>query len=234
VDILPETDLPLYLDPYAFKVGSSTTAIECNNLVVDYFDTVLQCIRDGKHVRGRGLLDSLGEPNETRFGLSIAKAQGRGVGRQQASTVYDKLADSKAVKTGMLRDLSDCELLIPGISQDKISDITTNIVRGRLATFTLRQCRKHGVPTKRVERGVARSEEHHDWANAYAELLLFENKPLILVPKWMARRQIAANHQEYYMGFRVGLSPARTPSEWKWINQSPEKWQEKGYKSLAQ
>lgn len=201
VDILPETDLPLYLDPYAFKVGTSDLAIECNNLVVDYFDTVLQCVCTNNRFRGRQLLDNLGEPDETRLGVSGEKPQGRGVGRHQAKALYDKLADSLAAKTGLLRDLSDCELMIPGISQDKISDITTNIIREELATFTTEQCRIYGIPMRRVSRGVAWSEELHNWVNAYADLPMYNGSHLLLVPKWMVRRHIAVDHQEYYQHF---------------------------------
>jgi hypothetical protein len=201
VDILLTADLPLYIDPYAFKVGISDTAIECNNLVIDYFETILECIRTDRHFRGRELLSQLSEPNETRLGVSSDKPQGRGVGRHQAGLVYDRLAKSEAVTTGLLRDLSDCELLIPGISQDKISDIATNVIRAVLAKFTTKQCFKHGVPTKLVPRGPAWSEGQHGWVNDYARLPIYRNGPLILVPKWMVRRHIAADHQEYYSKF---------------------------------
>jgi hypothetical protein len=201
VDVLLTTDLPVYIDPYAFKVGSDDSAVVCNNLVVDFFETILDCIRTGRDYHGRRLLDNLNEPNETRLGVSSASPQGRGVGKLQAGQVYDKLAKSEAVKTGLLRDLSDCELLIPGISQDKISDITTNIIRGELAAFTSEQCFKHGVPLRRVPRGVAWLEDQHAWKNDSAFLPLFENSPIILIPRWMVRRKIAADHQEYYRDF---------------------------------
>ncbi len=201
VDILLTTDLPVYVDPYAFKVGLDDKAVVCNNLVVDFFETILDCIRTGRDHRGRRLLDNLNEPNETRLGVSSTSPQGRGVGKLQAGQVYDKLAKSEAVKTGLLRDLSDCELLIPGISQDKISDITTNIIRGELAAFTAEQCFKYGVPLRRIPRGVAWLEDQHAWKNDTAFLPIYENSPIILIPRWMIRRKIAADHQEYYRDF---------------------------------
>lgn len=201
VDILPDTDLPLYIDPYAFKVGTSDFAATCNNLVIDFFDTVVDSIRHGSNQRAFDLLTNLREPNEVHLGVSAAKSQGRGLGREQASTLYHRLADSKAAKSGLLRDLSDCELLIPGISHDKISDITTNIIRGELAKFTKSQCQKYGVPTKQVERGIAWLEDQHCWKNDYAHLPIYNEAPILLVPKWVVRRELAVDHHEYYGKF---------------------------------
>ena len=84
-----------------------------------------------------GCYPGLREPNQTRFGLSRGdRPHGRGVGADQALELYDALSQSAAVQTGLLKDLEDCELLIPGISSDKISDITTNIIRPNLIEYT--------------------------------------------------------------------------------------------------
>ncbi len=62
--------------------------------------------------------------------------------------MYKKLKESRAAKSGVLRDLSDCELMIPGIGHDKISDITINIIRQKLVGFTELQCRLHRIPSR--------------------------------------------------------------------------------------
>ncbi|MGL6073840.1 MAG: hypothetical protein ACRC8S_06725 [Fimbriiglobus sp.] len=201
VDILLQTDLPLYIDPYSFKICQNTTAIDCNNLVVDFFSTVVDCIRQKKDRKGQGLLNMLNEPNETRFGVSSKQSNGRGVGRMQSNAIYERLKESLAVQTGMLKDLSDCELLIPGISEDKISDITTNIIMKRLADFTDQQCRNYKITTRQVAAGPAWDEQINGWTSRYFNLPSYQGKPIVLVPKWMVRRAIAANHQEYYRDF---------------------------------
>ena len=83
---------------------------------------------------------------ETRLGQSIGKAKGRGVGPHQVRGLYQAFAESKAVETGLLTDLSDCGLFIDGIRNDKISDITTNIIRRKLVEFTKEECLKWDVP----------------------------------------------------------------------------------------
>ncbi len=128
VDIFIDGDKPLYVDPYVFKVRDDAWSVECNNLIVDFFSTVVLAIRNQNTAYARRLLEHLNEPKETHLGVSRSSFSGKGVSGKQAGDLYYRLRNSKAVKTGHLKDLSDCELMIPGIGFDKVSDITTNII----------------------------------------------------------------------------------------------------------
>ena len=152
-DVLLDTDVLLFVDPYSFKINDGDWYVECNNLVVDFFQQVLDAIRAGDAYRVRSLLFKLREPNATHLGHSAGSPNGRGVGHVQADALYQRLRDSKAFQTGLLRDLTDCELLIHGISNDKISDIATNVVNMKLIEFTQDQCRRWGISMSRVESG---------------------------------------------------------------------------------
>ena len=70
---------------------------------------------------------------------------------------------SRAVTSGRVTDISDCELMIPGISFDKVSDITTNIIREKLILYTQEQCRLHGIPMKLVPSGKTWSPIEKRW-----------------------------------------------------------------------
>jgi len=201
VDICLTTDIPLYVDPYAFKIGMDLWSIECNNLVVDFFQNVIDSIKSDDHTRARFLLSNLHEPNTTHLGLSRGRPRGRGVGGEQAMDLYEKLRQSKAVKSGILRDLSDCELMIPGIGHDKVSDITINIIRQKLVRFTEFQCRQYKLPCRRVQSGPFWCPEAAGWRNEYAHLPIYDGKPVILIPKLAVRYKVAPDHQEYYSKF---------------------------------
>jgi len=201
VDIPLNTDIPLYVDPYAFKIGLDLWSIECNNLVVDYFQNVVDSIRAADHDRVRFLLSNLHEPNSTHLGLSRGRPRGRGVGGDQAIDVYKKLKESRAAKSGVLRDLSDCELMIPGIGHDKISDITINIIRQKLVGFTELQYRLHRIPSRLVQAGPSWCPELASWRNGYGRLPIYLGRPVVLVPKQSVRYRPAADHQEYYHKF---------------------------------
>jgi len=201
VDVPVGADLLLFVDPYSFTLEADPWFIECNNLVVDYFAMLIDSIRTGRIDNARHLLSNLHEPEDTHLGFARTGSPGRGIGRNQANDLLDALTNSKAVQTGALDDLSDCELLIPGISADKISDITTNIIREQLLEYTEAQCALHGIATSRVQGGVHWDLGNHQWANRYANLPLINGRRLVFIPKACVRFRPAITANEFYNKF---------------------------------
>ena len=111
-----------------------------------FFREVLRWIRDGYPEKAVALLGVLREPNETHIGLSQAKAQGRGVGREKDRDLGEALIRSEAAKSGLLEDLEDTILMVEGVGPDTISDITTNIIREPLINYTRHACTFYGIP----------------------------------------------------------------------------------------
>ncbi len=159
---------------------------------------MVDSIRGGNLARARDLLGNLHEPNQTRLGQSSRRPQGRGVGSQQALDVYRAFAKSKAVETGLLKDLSDCELFIEGIGHDKISDITTNIIRRKLIEFTKEQCQKWLVPMQPSPTGPWWDQDRKWWRSSYGNLPVYRGHPLILVPKRSVRYTMAIDDRKFY------------------------------------
>lgn len=145
VDVNTDKDMQLFIDPYVFSKRSDAWSTLCHESILSFFQSVLDAIRSGDDLRGRNLLDNLHEPNETCLGLSRAHPAGRGVGQNQADDLFDRLKNSKAVQSGLLEELSDCELFIERFGPDKISDVTTNIVRSHLISYTETQCELNNI-----------------------------------------------------------------------------------------
>jgi hypothetical protein len=198
VDILIDTDIRLYVDPFALSVEEDEWSRECNDLVVDFFQHLVDSIRGGNLSHASDLLSNLHEPNQTRLGLSKRKARGRGVGPGQSRDVYQAFANSKAVETGVLKDLSDCELFIDGIGHDKISDMTTNVIRRKLIEFTKEQCQKWNVPMVLSPTGPCWDQDHKSWRCYYDYLPVYRGEPLILVPKRSVRYVMAIDDRKFY------------------------------------
>lgn len=199
VDVFIDDDKPLYIDPYVFKVRNDTWSVECNNLIVDFFNTVVIAIKNEEITYAKKLLEQLNEPKETHLGVSQLSVSGKGVSGKQAGDLYEKLKKSKAVKTGHLKDLSDCELMIPGIGFDKISDITTNIIRERLIEYTQAQCDLHNIPIQNVPSGKIWNCTEKRWHNgSYTNLPVADGKKIILVPKYAVVFKPSLSSQELY------------------------------------
>jgi hypothetical protein len=202
VDILVDTDIPLFVDPFAFKIGDDDWSKECNDLVISFFQELIDALRAGNQSKARELLANLHEPNETRLGVSRPKPselpQGRGIGNKQANSLYSAFAKSEAVKTGILTDLSDCELFIDGISNDKISDITINIIRRKLVKFTQEQCRLWDIPMELKPTGPCWDDDAREWRGGFEHLPVYRGFPILLVPKRAIRYRMAVDYSEYY------------------------------------
>lgn len=198
VDIPLDTDIRLFVDPYALTVAQDEWLKACGDMVVNYFQKLVNAIRKNDTTAAMKLLSNLHEPNDTHLGLSRGTPSGRGVGSGQAQDLHDTFARSKAVKTGKLRDLTDCELMIPGISSDKISDVTINIIRAALIEYTEQQCAMLKIPLENVASGLFWNPKTANWENSYVNLPVYNDERIVLVPKAAVRYRLAANHAEYY------------------------------------
>lgn len=199
VDIFINDDMPLYIDPYVFKIRYDEWSIECNNLIVDYFGTVINAIKNRRKSFAKQLLQLLSEPVETHLGVSQSSVLGRGIGRKQADSLYDKLSTSEAVRSGQVTDISDCELMIPKVGFDKVSDITTNIIREKLISYTQEQCKLHGIPMCSVPSGKIWSAVEKRWLNGkYVDLPVVDGNKILLVPKHIVVRKMTLSSNELY------------------------------------
>jgi hypothetical protein len=203
VDIPLNRDIALFLDPFAISQRPDRWSQDAHAHLLAFFQKVIDCIRANRHDEARQLLQHLREPNETRFGLSRGRPQGAGIGSYQADQLFLALRASNAVKTGFLSSLEECELMIEGIGWDKISDLTTNVIRGKLAQYTLEQCELHRVTTREVALGPYFSLDAQDWVSEYLRLPVVANRPILLVPKAVARFESSYDHQYYYRHFAL-------------------------------
>jgi hypothetical protein len=133
------------------------------------------------------------------LGLSKGNPAGRGVSGKQALDLYDTLARSQAAQSGVLEELAECDLFVEGIGPDKISDITTNIIRKLLIDYTQAQCALHGIELRgEYPTGRYWDMDSRSWRSGYAAVPVSGQKRLILVPKYSVRRNMALDSQEFY------------------------------------
>jgi hypothetical protein len=201
VDVPAGADIPLFVDPFALSQRPDAWSRDAHATLLAFFQRVVDSVRKGAESEALALLQYFKEPNETRLGLSRSRSAGAGVGGYQAGQLFGVLRASSAVKTGFLKSLQDCELVVEGIGRDKISDLTTNIIRGHLADYTRDQCHLHGIPLKSLPLPPFYSIAKEAWVSDYFELPDADGTPLLLVPKVIARFDPAYDHRAYYREF---------------------------------
>ena len=198
VDVDLARDAPLFIDPFAISQRLDSLSQECHLTLQAFFQRIVDSIRAGELEDARALLLQLREPNETRLGYSTMRPQGAGIGTMQAGQLFDALRSSTAVQTGFLKSLEECELMIDGVARDKLSDLTTNVIRSHLAGYTRDQCGLFDFPVRAVAMPPCFDRETGLWKSHYLDLPVWEGKPLLLVPKFFVRYDPAYEAGNYY------------------------------------
>lgn len=184
VDIDLSTDIPLFIDPYFLAQRNDPWSISASRTIRSFFQQLINLIRAGSTAQARELFIHLGEPNETCLGLSQGVPQGRGVGAEDSDKIFESLLESAAVQSGIVEDIEDCRVFVPGIDKDKTSDMATNIIRKHLIKYTQNQCRLWGMPLQEnVPSGYVWERHSREWINDYTEMFVVDGRKILLTPK---------------------------------------------------
>jgi len=201
LDIYANQDIAVFLDPYGISAMGTSWARECESQIATYFQYLIDSIQRGDKRTTKQLLNALHEVDEVGIGYSSTEPKGRGIGVVQAKQIQEAFENSEAAKSGDIKDIADCALLIPGVNRDKISDITANILKRQLVLFTQEQCKKHNIPMKKVPVEDAFDFTSFTFKSYFAELPVVNGKPKILLPISAVRRKPELSKDKYYRNF---------------------------------
>lgn len=199
VDVRLDTDIKVFVDPSAIRALPSVWGTECVSLLQHFFETLLTRIKKGKDSEAISLLASLNERNEFHLGFSSGKSRGRALGTKSAGLVWKALAQSKAAKSALLKDIEDVCLMIHGIDKDIVSDAVCNIIRGPLLRYTHEACAYYGIPmVPDVDSGPIWNAKTEAWEHQLISLPVTPQGKLVLVPKIIVRHRLWYRSGEYY------------------------------------
>jgi hypothetical protein len=184
VDIDTDRDIPLFLDPSFLGLRPDAWSRSASRTLRNFFETFVALMRAKQEDRARELFQHLHEPNETCLGLSKGPPQGNAIGDVDGEKLFQSIAQSRAIDTGVIEDLEDFRLFVEGIDKDKISDMTTNIIRRHLIEYTQNQCALWGISLQEnTQTGFWWCPATRTWENAFAAMLVVEGKKILLTPK---------------------------------------------------
>jgi len=200
VDVDVRKDVAVYIDPRALRLLRTQWGQECVSLVQDFFASVLAAVQRQDEAEGISLLSGLHEPNETHLGLSRGRSAGSGIGEDLAAALWVSLSDNEAVRSsGLLEDLEETALLVTNIDRDRISDITTNIIREPLIRYTQAMAAYYGIAlVDGIDSGPLWSPSTGSWESRHVRLPVVPSGKLLLVPKAIVRRKLDFNYSDYF------------------------------------
>ena len=130
VDVDTATDNPIFIDPRMIRTQKGDFFERCTACLISYFAEVLTAIKVNDTNRVRKLMQRLGEPNETHLGYSKGPSRGRGLRGVKGESIADSITRSRAA-TRASKTLRNTFFMVPGVEEDLLSDMTTQIARRR-------------------------------------------------------------------------------------------------------
>jgi hypothetical protein len=151
-DPILSIDTRLFIDPFLLYAAETGDFVGSHAEVIAFFNSVFKKVAAAGgdttsiHWRHAEALLTFPEVPELCLGYTATGTKGAGSGQGFARTITVALWD--AVKAGVkeLRHFEEIGILGEGIGADRISDITSCLIRRRLATYTERICQAHNVP----------------------------------------------------------------------------------------
>ncbi len=202
VDIYVERDIPLFLDPNFIHKGEDRWCQEASSTVNNFFQTVVNLIIANETEEARAIFQHLNEPRETHLGLAQPGNSGVGVTSTNADEIFNNILESRAIETGLVEDLEDCRIFVKNFDKDRLSDLTTNIIRKQLVEYTISQCKAHGIGlTSDVASGFFWNKMEAGWEQSFSEALIIQDKKILLVPKRIVSHSRRYTSEQFYNHF---------------------------------
>lgn len=179
-----------FLNPYEIERVNSYVAKRATAVAIDFFETIRKAIISGELRRAHNLFCGyLTEPKETCLGYSLYGVAGRGIG-ELAEYILGEICEDNAFLCKTMRRIEDIKLFIPQISNDRVSDLYTNVIRKVLIDYTCEQCELYKIPMKEKVSAMYWDDTSHSWVKTIEKQYIcpVDNQPKLLIPKSFIKR----------------------------------------------
>jgi hypothetical protein len=144
-----DEDIPLSLDPFLMWKSPSLQDNALHTSLVNSFNQLGHLVRKGKKDEAAKTLIALSECEQVGLGFSQTRA-GRRIGPGTANDILNLFEAIPQVADGGFTHFEQIQLLVDGVSKDRVSDIACNYLMSFLIDFTIDQCQRLGIPTQDV------------------------------------------------------------------------------------
>ena len=191
-DPILHQDTLLFIDPFAVFKSNDDLFKDSYSEIMYFFQQAFELIATSggnkNHLSYKKAESMLLFPEVNALCLGYSKTrQGSGTGPQWAKTLTANINYIISRGVTHLSHFEELGILCEGIGPDRLSDMTANLLKNRLITYTQRICNIYNVPMKKVlVRGAYFDYTFKRWIDDQVLLPLNpykKNSPVILVPK---------------------------------------------------
>lgn len=194
-----DEDLPLYVDPFLLWKSPSQQDQALHTSVVASFNHFGSLAKRGRSTEAVDILVEISECREVGLGHARNKV-GHRIGRSAAEDILSIFTSIPQIERGGLDHIEEVQLLVDGISRDRISDFTCNLVKSFLVDYTIDQCTTLGIPLAGVELPSLFDLRKKTLVSEKVMLPTdpLTGSPILLVPKRWLRFSPWINYEDYF------------------------------------
>lgn len=185
-------DTLLFVDPFAVFKSTDELFKDTYSEMMCFFQQVFELIAHAggnkdnlSYKKAESILQF---PEENAFCLGYSKIRrGSGTGQLWAKTLASNINAIIAKGVTHISHFEELGIFCTGVGPDRLSDMTTNLLKNRFITYTQRKCNMYDIPMEKVRvKNAYFDSEYKHWCAG--EFLLpinpyKNNSPIILVPK---------------------------------------------------
>jgi hypothetical protein len=190
--------VPLAIDPFLLYKSKNHEFRTLHSKILDVFNEGIRRFATGNKLNSEKIIDF---PEVKEIGLGYGKntKKGTGLGTYLNRLLIDTFGSSPDLLKRGVKHIEEMQLISLGIGPDRISDITANILKEYLVTYTQTQCDLWKIPLKSmVPLEHLLDLESFEWYDGYFDLPVnHNNEPILLVPRWILRNLPWINFDDY-------------------------------------
>lgn len=145
LDIRVDWDNKLFIDPTRIEAEKNSLSVECDRVIIDFFNTVLDLYAESKIDEARANLVYSGESNEIFLGYTEGFPQGTGNSEEDLDDIFKYIDTKDLISKGLIGKIEDLQVFIDNFGCDKMSDLIASLVKHKLIEFTINQCDKLNI-----------------------------------------------------------------------------------------
>ena len=192
-------DIPLYVDPFLLWKSPSLQDKALHGMLISAFNNFGVLVKVGKNEQAVRQLVIASECDEVGLGNSVNRT-GKRMGEKLANEILLLFERIPFYREHGFRHFEEIQLLVQGISKDRISDIACSFLKSFLIDYTHQECVELGIPMQEVKVENVFEHEKSEFESVTTSLPVHPERglPILFVPKRWLRHIPWISYETYF------------------------------------